>query len=108
MKNFKNTDFVSLRAATILFSLSHTYFLWGRLVTCGRLAIGPIIFLIQNKADYQSAAGYQPAPHELRRSRAVPLKKILEPYIFLRSPSEDKEAIAREVAAEKNRQRTGV
>jgi hypothetical protein len=48
--------------------------LWGRLVTCGRLAIGPIIFLIPNKADYQSAEGYQPAPHDqyhLRRSRTV-------------------------------------
>jgi len=52
-------------------SACHIQILWGRLVTCGRLAIGRIIFLIQNKADYQSAAGYQPAPHELRRSRAV-------------------------------------
>src|SRR5258708_971285 len=45
-------------------------FLWGRLVTCGRLVIGPTIFLVQKEADYQSAAGYQPALHGLLRAVA--------------------------------------
>src|SRR5258708_4289984 len=46
-------------------------FLWGRLVTCGRLEIG--LLLISRKlrqADYQSAAGYQPALHGLLRAVA--------------------------------------
>jgi hypothetical protein len=38
--------------------------MWGRLVTCGRLAIGPIMNSEFLKADYQSAAGYQPAPQD--------------------------------------------
>src|SRR5258708_33322320 len=45
-------------------------FLWGRLVTCGRLVIGPTIFLVQKEAAYQSAAGYQPALHGLLRAVA--------------------------------------
>src|SRR5260370_4545289 len=49
---------------------SYGDFLWGRLVTCGRLVIGPTIFLVQNEADYQSAAGYQPALHGLLRAVA--------------------------------------
>jgi len=35
---------------------------WGRLVTCGGLAIRLQEFRIHNRADCQSAAGYQPAP----------------------------------------------
>src|SRR5260370_15872515 len=49
---------------------SYGDFLWGRLVTCGRLVIGPTIFLVQNEADYQSAAGYHPALHGLLRAVA--------------------------------------
>src|SRR5216684_7055832 len=37
--------------------------MWGRLVTCGRLAIGlPKLSRNQQQADFQSAAGYHPAP----------------------------------------------
>jgi hypothetical protein len=32
------------------------------MVSCGRLEIGQMIFLVQDQADCQSAAGYQPAP----------------------------------------------
>jgi hypothetical protein len=47
--------------------------LWGGMASCGRLEIGLLlIFQKLRQADFQSAAGYQPAPH-LRRSRAVPL-----------------------------------
>jgi hypothetical protein len=39
-------------------------FVWGRLVICGRLVIGPYRNLSKQQADYQSAAGYHPAPHK--------------------------------------------
>jgi hypothetical protein len=50
-------------------------FLWGRLATCGRLAIGPSDEAFQEEADYQSAAGYQPAPH--RNDRTIIVAKPL-------------------------------
>src|SRR5713226_6801910 len=46
-------------------------FLWGRMASCSRLEIG--LLLISRKlrqADYQSAAGYQPALHGLLRTVA--------------------------------------
>jgi len=37
--------------------------LWGRMASCGRLEIGlPKLSRNQEQADFQSAAGYQPAP----------------------------------------------
>jgi len=36
--------------------------MWGRLETCGRLEIGLLVRSFIGRADYQSAAGYQPAP----------------------------------------------
>src|SRR5260370_13778593 len=49
--------------------------MWGRMASCGRLEIGLLlIFRKLRHADFQSAAGYQPAPHnqnQLRRSSAV-------------------------------------
>src|SRR5258708_766894 len=44
---------------------------WGRMASCGRLEIGPLPIsrkLLQS--DYQSASGYQPAPHDLLRAVA--------------------------------------
>jgi len=38
--------------------------MWGRLVICGRLAIGLSLGSFTGQADYQSAAGYQPAPQK--------------------------------------------
>src|SRR5260370_3346166 len=63
---------VSLRATTI-------FPMWGRLITCGRLEIGPYNFRLHGQADYQSAGGYQllsTCPTlirtNLRQSRSVP------------------------------------
>src|SRR5260370_32040470 len=50
---------------------SYGDFLWGRMASCSRLEIG--LLLISRKlrqADYQSAAGYQPALHGLLRAVA--------------------------------------
>src|SRR5258708_17431170 len=41
----------------------HQPVMWGRLVTCGRLLIGPFGEASQRQADYQSAADCQSAPH---------------------------------------------
>src|SRR5260370_31073653 len=62
----------SLRLATIFSNLFHNFCLWGRMASCGRLEIGLLsISRKLRQADFQSAAGYQPAPH-LRRSRTMP------------------------------------
>ena len=46
-----------------LFNLSLTNFV-GQVGNLRPIGNRPVIFLIQNKADYQSAAGYQPAPRD--------------------------------------------
>jgi hypothetical protein len=53
--------------------------MWGRLVTCGRLAIGLSNEAFLEEADYQSTAGCQPAPHRKFWGVVVSLLFVLAP-----------------------------